>query len=96
MRMSILLRNGCFVSLFLSLILPLRGDVLIHEIGATSDARQIRWTNDDRPYVGAGLPWWEVEYDDSQWWSGESPLGGDRPGLGTDVGSLIKGKTPSL
>lgn len=73
-----------------------QSDVILNEIGASTDSRTLRWDDDDQPKLGAGYAWWEAGFDASQWWNGPGPHGVSRPDLGTDVDSLISGKTPSL
>ena len=85
-----------FVSVVWLLTGVAQADVTLNEIGATSDDRTLRWDDGGVPRLGAGHAWWEAGLDASQWWNGSGPHGVSQPDLGTDVGLLISGKTPSL
>ena len=82
----------CFVLAAMSA----RADVLINEISASQTDRLLRWDANNQAYAGAGHPWWSVDFDDSTWQSGATPIGFDLGTIDTNVRNQIRGVTPSL
>jgi len=69
--------------------------VRINEICAAASERLIRWEETGQTRVGAGVSWYDVDFDASDWFSGIGPVG-----MGTEVVTNVQaqmhGITPSL
>lgn len=72
---------------------PAQAQVVINEFMATPTERGLQWMN-DRPSLGSGIGWTAIEFDDSTWFSGKTPLGFGYGGLETTVQMLDL--TPSV
>ena len=71
-------------------------DITIHEISAASSERLLRYDEQGRPRLGAGLGFMDRGYDDSRWESGAQPFGFGFAGVETDLEEAMEGVTPSL
>ncbi len=77
------------------------GDVVINEISAIQTERLLRWDSNDQPYAGPGHPWWSASFDDSNWLTGETPIGFNEgtifaPRLPTNLKAILEGVSPSV
>lgn len=90
--LAILLAGCC---LFMSGV-SAGGAVLINELFASPSEQQLSYDSNGIPRLGSGAGWFEPNFRDQQWPSGHLPAGFGFGGLGTDVGSAMQGKTPSL
>lgn len=86
----------------LSLLLPflltssLCAQVILSEFGASSNDRVFSRDANGNAVLGAGLQWWDVDYDDSFWRNGTSPIGFGFADIATDVRGEVQGRTPTL
>ena len=72
------------------------GDVVISEISGASSDRLLKFSQLGQPSLGAGIPWFSSDFNDSKWLSGSAPLGFGYGRVSTNLASDLKGKTPSL
>ena len=72
------------------------GDVVINEIATTHVARNLRWDENEQAYPGSGPAWWSASFDDSRWLSGNLPMGYSLGSIATDLGSGLRGISPSF
>ncbi len=72
-----------------------QADVIINEISAASSERVLRFDDQDRPRLGAGLGWMDPGFDQSYWKTGSQPFGFGA-GKATDLREEMQGVTPSL
>ncbi|MBL9136732.1 MAG: lamin tail domain-containing protein [Verrucomicrobiales bacterium] len=70
--------------------------VLINEISAAPSTRLLIFPSNGPPRLGTGMAWLETGFQDSAWLAGRAPFGFGRPGIETDVGSMVHRVTPSL
>ena len=72
------------------------GEVVINEIATTHVARNLRWDENEQAYPGSGPAWWSASFDDSRWLSGNLPMGYSLGSIATDLGSGLRGISPSF
>lgn len=72
------------------------GQVVIHEISATSNDRIFSRDANGVARLGGGTQWWETAYDDSPWSTGTTPIGFGYGDISTNVSSGVQGITPTL
>ena len=72
------------------------GDVVISEISGASSDRLLKFSQLGQPSLGAGIPWFSSDFNDSKWLSGSAPFGFGYGRVSTNLASDLKGKTPSL
>jgi hypothetical protein len=95
------LRKSVFFAWWLaSLCLPCaataQGAVLINELFASPSDLQLSYRTNGIPQIGSGLGWWDPDFGDGKWLSGNLPAGFGYGGLAMDLTAAMKGKTPSL
>lgn len=88
-----------FTSIAIVATVPLSlvsGDVFINEISGASSDRLLKYSATGQPSLGSGTPWFAPDFDSSSWLAGVGPLGFGRPGLNTNLSSVLQGEAPSL
>lgn len=72
--------------------------LLINEFSATHSDHLLVREAGEFPRVGNTIPWQTVEFDDSNWSSGNGPFGSGTSGLsvGTNVTDQVQNSTPTL
>jgi hypothetical protein len=75
---------------------PDAATVVINEFCAAPSQRALRWSADGTPQLGMGTPWHRSGYADPWWSAGALPIGYGYATLGTNVGGVMAGRTPSL
>ncbi|MCH1419884.1 MAG: lamin tail domain-containing protein, partial [Akkermansiaceae bacterium] len=86
------------LAIVLGIILSVQafGDVVINEISASHTPRNLRWDENDQAYPGSGPAWWSASFDDSRWQTGKLPMGYSLGSIATDLGSGLRGVSPSF
>ena len=85
------------IVLFLCLLCTAsHGAVVLNEIFTSPSERQLTWNSNGVPKLGSGTVWYEEDFQDLKWASGNLPAGYGFGGLGTDLTSVMRNKTPSL
>lgn len=87
----------------LNSLLPLHGQIVIHEIMAAGSDRQLRWPAPGVAKLGFGATWNEAAYDDAAWLSGNGPFGfgsftnvTPTPSIGTNMATQMVNLTPTM
>ncbi len=73
----------------------LHAEMRINEICAVASDRLIRWDENGRARIGAGVNWHDNDFDSSSWSSGTGPVGMGED-VETDVTAQMQMNTPSL
>ena len=70
--------------------------MIINEFSATPSEQQLSWGTNGVPRMGSGTSWMEPDFIPRGWSRGNLPAGYGFAGLGTDLTTTMKGKTPTL
>ncbi len=72
------------------------GGVIINEFSASSNDRVFTRDANGNAQLGSGTQWWEVDYNDSFWRSGTTPIGFGYGDIATNVEQQVRNQTPTL
>ncbi len=89
-------RLPSFLCVFALTLSSTSAQIVINEFSAASSERQVRHDEHDRPRIGWGPGWMDLEFDASHWKSGDQPFGFGHSDLETDLRSDMRRITPSL
>ncbi len=87
---------GAFLGFALALPATISAQVVLNEVLASSSDYLTRENAAGVLRLGTGSHWMDVDFDDSGWREAADPVGAGAPGLATDLGSGLRGATPSL
>ncbi|HUF60837.1 MAG TPA: lamin tail domain-containing protein [Verrucomicrobiales bacterium] len=85
-----------FLGMVLVIPTALPAQVVLNEVLASSSDYLTREDANGVLRLGTGPHWMDADFDDSGWREAADPVGAGAPGLATDLGSGLRGSTPSL